>query len=176
MDKIKIGVVTASDRASAGIYDDISGKAIMDTFNEYLLNDAEYIYRCIPDEQKIIEDTLLELADMKCDIIVTTGGTGPAPRDVTPEATEAVCSKMLPGFGEQMRAISLQYVPTAILSRQTAGICQNSLIVNLPGKPKSIRECLDAVFPAIPYCIDLIGGSYIVANEEVIKIFRPKSK
>jgi molybdopterin adenylyltransferase len=176
MDKIKIGVVTASDRASAGIYDDISGKAIMDTFNEYLLNDVEYIYRCIPDEQKIIEDTLRELADMKCDIIVTTGGTGPAPRDVTPEATEAVCSKMLPGFGEQMRAVSLQYVPTAILSRQTAGICQNSLIINLPGKPKSIRECLDAVFPAVPYCIDLIGGNYMEANEDVIKIFRPKSK
>ncbi len=176
MDKIKIGVVTTSDRASAGIYEDISGKAIMDTFNDYLLNEQEYIYRCIPDEQSIIEDTLKELANQKCDIIVTTGGTGPAPRDVTTEATEAVCQKLLPGFGEQMRAVSLQYVPTAILSRQTAGICQESLIVNLPGKPKSIRECLDAVFPAIPYCIDLIGGSYIEANEEVIKIFRPKSK
>ena len=174
MDKIKIGVVTTSDRASAGIYEDISGKAIMDTFNEYLLNEVEYVYRCIPDEQKIIEETLLELADMKCDIIVTTGGTGPAPRDVTTEATEAVCSKILPGFGEQMRAVSLQYVPTAILSRQTAGICKESLIVNLPGKPKSIRECLDAVFPAIPYCIDLIGGNYMVANEDVIKVFRPK--
>ena len=176
MDKIKVGVVTTSDRASAGIYEDISGKAIMDTFNDYLQNEVEYIYRCIPDEQKIIEDTLLELASMKCDIIVTTGGTGPAPRDVTTEATEAVCSKMLPGFGEQMRAISLQYVPTAILSRQSAGICKESLIVNLPGKPKSIRECLDAVFPAVPYCIDLIGGSYMIANEDVIKIFRPKSK
>jgi len=176
LDKIKIGVVTTSDRASAGIYEDISGKAIMDTFNDYLLNEQEYIYRCIPDEQSIIEDTLKELANQKCDIIVTTGGTGPAPRDVTTEATEAVCQKLLPGFGEQMRAVSLQYVPTAILSRQTAGICQESLIVNLPGKPKSIRECLDAVFPAIPYCIDLIGGSYIEANEEVIKIFRPKSK
>jgi len=174
MDKIKIGVVTTSDRASAGIYEDISGKAIMDTFNDYLLNEVEYIYRCIPDEQKIIEETLLELADMKCDIIVTTGGTGPAPRDVTTEATEAVCSKILPGFGEQMRAVSLKYVPTAILSRQTAGICKESLIVNLPGKPKSIRECLDAVFPAIPYCIDLIGGNYMVANEDVIKVFRPK--
>jgi molybdopterin adenylyltransferase len=148
----------------------------MDTFNDYLQNEVEYIYRCIPDEQKIIEDTLLELASMKCDIIVTTGGTGPAPRDVTTEATEAVCSKMLPGFGEQMRAVSLQYVPTAILSRQTAGICNGSLIINLPGKPKSIRECLDAVFPAVPYCIDLIGGHYMEANEAVIKIFRPKSK
>ncbi len=177
MDRIKIGVVTTSDRASAGIYEDISGKAIMDTFGDYLLNETEYVYRCIPDEQSIIEETLLELAkDEKCDIIVTTGGTGPAPRDVTTEATEAVCSKLLPGFGEQMRAVSLQYVPTAILSRQTAGICEESLIVNLPGKPKSIRECLDAVFPAIPYCIDLIGGSYMVANEEVITIFRPKGK
>ena len=176
MDKIKIGVVTTSDRASAGIYEDISGRAIMETFNEYLLNEIEYIYRCIPDEQDIIEKTLLELANMKCDIIVTTGGTGPAPRDVTPEATEAVCSKMLPGFGEQMRAVSLKYVPTAILSRQSAGICKNSLIVNLPGKPKSIKECLEAVFPAIPYCIDLIGGNYMVANEEVIKAFRPKGE
>ncbi len=177
MDRIKIGVVTTSDRASAGIYEDISGKAIMDTFGDYLLNETEYVYRCIPDEQSIIEETLLELAkDEKCDIIVTTGGTGPAPRDVTTEATEAVCSKLLPGFGEQMRAVSLQYVPTAILSRQTAGICEESLIVNLPGKPKSIRECLDAVFPAIPYCIDLIGGSYMVANEEVITVFRPKGK
>jgi len=176
MDIIKVGVVTTSDRASAGIYEDISGKAIMDTFNDYLLNKVEYIYRCIPDEQSIIEDTLKELANAKCDIIVTTGGTGPAPRDVTTEATEAVCSKMLPGFGEQMRAVSLQYVPTAILSRQSAGICQESLIVNLPGKPKSIRECLDAVFPAIPYCIDLIGGSYMEANEDIIKIFRPKGK
>ncbi len=176
MDRIKIGVVTTSDRASAGIYEDISGKAIMNTFNEYLLNDIEYIYRCIPDEQNIIEDTLKELANEKCDIIVTTGGTGPSPRDVTTEATEAVCSKILPGFGEQMRAVSLKYVPTAILSRQTAGVCNQSLIVNLPGKPKSIRECLDAVFPAIPYCIDLIGGSYMVANEEVIKVFRPKGK
>jgi len=176
MDIIKIGVVTTSDRASSGIYEDISGKAIMDTFNEYLLNETEYIYRCIPDEQKIIEETLLELAkEEKCDIIVTTGGTGPAPRDVTTEATEVVCQKLLPGFGEQMRAVSLQYVPTAILSRQTAGICKESLIVNLPGKPKSIRECLDAVFPAIPYCIDLIGGSYMEANGEIIKIFRPKS-
>lgn len=177
MQSIKIGVVTTSDRASQGIYEDISGRAIMDTFNDYLLNDIEYTYRCIPDEQAVIEETLKELAsEYACDIIVTTGGTGPAPRDVTTEATEAVCQKMLPGFGEQMRAVSLQYVPTAILSRQSAGICESSLIVNLPGKPKSIRECLDAVFPAIPYCIDLIGGSYMEANEDVIKIFRPKGK
>ncbi|MBN2767965.1 MAG: molybdopterin adenylyltransferase, partial [Campylobacterales bacterium] len=109
-----------------------------------------------------------------CDLIVTTGGTGPAPRDVTPEATEAVCQKMLPGFGELMRSISLRYVPTAILSRQSAGVCEKSLIVNLPGKPKSIRECLEAVFPAIPYCLDLIGARYIEADERNIKIFRPK--
>ena len=176
MDKIKVGVLTASDRASAGIYDDISGVAIMDTLKEYLQNEVEFIYRCIPDEQKEIEKSLKELADIECDLIVTTGGTGPTPRDVTPEATEAVCQKMMPGFGELMRQVSLKYVPTAILSRQTAGICNKSLIINLPGKPKSIRECLDAVFPAVPYCIDLIGGSYMVTDESVIKAFRPKGK
>jgi molybdopterin adenylyltransferase len=177
LDRIKIGVVTASDRASAGIYEDISGKAIMDIMKEYLKNDFEIVYRCIADEQKEIEDTLIELCDeQNCALVVTTGGTGPAKRDVTPEATEAVCEKILPGFGEQMRAVSLQYVPTAILSRQMAGIRGNSLIINLPGKPKSIKECLDAVFPAVPYCIDLIGGPYIVTNEEVIKAFRPKGK
>ncbi|MEY3002225.1 MAG: hypothetical protein RLZZ428_600 [Pseudomonadota bacterium] len=176
MDKIKIGVVTTSDRASQGIYEDISGVAIMDTMKAYLKNECEYLYRCIPDEQALIEKTLLELAAQNCDLIVTTGGTGPAIRDVTTEATENVCQKLLPGFGEQMRAVSLQYVPTAILSRQTAGICNGSLIINLPGKPKSIRECLDAVFPAVPYCIDLIGGGYMQAHEEVIKIFRPKAK
>jgi len=177
MDKLKIGVVTTSDRASQGIYEDISGMAIMDTMKDYLLNECEYEYRCIPDEQSIIETTLIELSrDKHCDLIVTTGGTGPAIRDVTTEATENVCQKLLPGFGEQMRAVSLQYVPTAILSRQTAGICNGSLIINLPGKPKSIRECLDAVFPAVPYCIDLIGGHFMEANEEVIKIFRPKAK
>ncbi len=177
MDKIKIGVVTASDRASAGIYEDISGKAIMETMQEYLKNDFTIVYRCIPDERQEIEKALKELCDEEgCALVVTTGGTGPAPRDVTPEATEAVCEKILPGFGEQMRAVSLQYVPTAILSRQTAGIRGKSLIINLPGKPKSIRECLDAVFPAVPYCIDLIGGPRIETNEEVIKAFRPKGK
>jgi molybdopterin adenylyltransferase len=177
MDKIKIGVVTTSDRASQGIYEDISGVAIMDTMKEYLRNECEYVYRCIPDEQSIIETTLINLSrDENCDLIVTTGGTGPAPRDVTTEATENVCQKLLPGFGEQMRAVSLQYVPTAILSRQTAGICNAALIINLPGKPKSIRECLDAVFPAVPYCIDLIGGAFMEADENVIKIFRPKAK
>ncbi|NKQ41400.1 MAG: molybdopterin adenylyltransferase [Sulfurovum sp.] len=177
MDKIKIGVITTSDRASQGIYEDISGVAIMDTMKEYLLNECEYEYRCIPDEQSIIESTIVELCrDKKCDLVVTTGGTGPAKRDVTTEATERVCQKLLPGFGELMRSVSLQYVPTAILSRQTAGICNDSLVINLPGKPKSIRECLDAVFPAVPYCIDLIGGGYMETNEEVIKTFRPKEK
>ncbi len=176
MDKIRVGVVTASDRASAGIYEDISGTAIMDTLKEYLLNELEFLYRCVPDEQPEIEAALKELVKEGCDLIVTTGGTGPAPRDVTPEATEAVCDKMLPGFGELMRQVSLKYVPTAILSRQSAGVCEKSLIINLPGKPKSIRECLDAVFPAVPYCIDLIGGRYMEANEGVIEVFRPKSK
>jgi len=176
MQTIKIGIITASDRASAGIYEDISGVAIKETMEEYLKNPLEFEYRCIADEQDMIEKTMTELIELKCDLIVTTGGTGPAPRDVTPEATQNVCDKMLPGFGEQMRAVSLQYVPTAILSRQSAGIKDNSLIINLPGKPKSIRECLDAVFPAVPYCIDLIGGNFMEADEEVIKIFRPKGK
>jgi molybdopterin adenylyltransferase len=174
MDKVKIGILTASDRASKGIYEDISGVAIIDTMKDYLLNEFEEVYRCIPDEQDVIEQTLIELQELGCDLIVTTGGTGPAPRDVTPEATENVCEKMLPGFGELMRQVSLQYVPTAILSRQSAGIRGKSLIINLPGKPKSIRECLDAVFPAVPYCIDLIGGAYLECNEEIIKVFRPK--
>ena len=174
MDRVKIGILTASDRASKGIYEDISGMAIIDTMKAYLKNEFDEEYRCIPDEQDVIEKTLIELEELGCDLIVTTGGTGPAVRDVTPEATEAVCQKMLPGFGELMRQVSLQYVPTAILSRQSAGIRNKSLIINLPGKPKSIRECLDAVFPAVPYCIDLIEGAYMECDEEVIKIFRPK--
>ena len=173
--ELKIGVITVSDRASAGIYEDISGKAIIDTLKEYIKDSWTEVYRLIPDEQHIIEATMRDLADNEnCSLIVTTGGTGPALRDVTPEATEEVCEKMMPGFGELMRHVSLKYVPTAILSRQTAGIRGKSLIVNLPGKPKSIRECLDAVFPAIPYCCDLIGGAYIETNEEVMKAFRPK--
>lgn len=171
---IKIGVITASDRASAGIYEDISGVAIQDTMKDYLKSEHEIVYRCIPDVQSTIEATMIELCDTGCCLVVTTGGTGPALRDVTPEATENVCEKMMPGFGELMRQVSLKYVPTAILSRQTAGIRGSSLIINLPGKPKSIRECLDAVFPAVPYCIDLIGGDYLECNEEVIKAFRPK--
>ena len=172
---IKIGILTASDRASAGIYEDLSGQAIIDTLNDYLKSPWREIYEVIPDDQESIENALIEMADKEgCCLIVTTGGTGPAKRDVTPEATESVCDKMMPGFGELMRQVSLKYVPTAILSRQTAGIRGKTLIVNLPGKPKSIRECLDAVFPAIPYCIDLLEGPYIECNEDVIKPFRPK--
>ena len=172
---IKIGILTASDRASAGIYEDLSGPAIIETLNEYLTSAWQPVHRVIPDDRAVVEQNLIELADDEgCCLIVTTGGTGPAPRDLTPEATEAVCDKMMPGFGELMRQVSLQYVPTAILSRQTAGIRGKSLIVNLPGKPKSIRECLDAVFPAIPYCIDLIEGPRLETDEAVIKAFRPK--
>lgn len=175
--KAKIGIVTTSDRASAGVYQDLSGAAIMDTLKAYLQSGWEPVYRLIPDDQATIEDTLKDLADQeRCCLIVTTGGTGPAARDVTPEATENVCAKMLPGFGELMRQVSLKYVPTAILSRQTAGIRGSSLIINLPGKPKSIRECLDAVFPAVPYCIDLLEGPYLECNPEVIQAFRPKTK
>ena len=175
MSKAKIGIVTVSDRASAGIYEDLSGKAIIDTLNAYLTSAWEPVYQVIPDEQDQIEATLIRLADEEhCCLIVTTGGTGPAKRDVTPEATEAVCDRMMPGFGELMRAESLKFVPTAILSRQTAGLRDDTLIVNLPGKPKSIRECLDAVFPAIPYCIDLMEGPYLECDEAIIKPFRPK--
>jgi len=174
---IKIGVITVSDRASKGEYDDLSGPSIIETLNDYLTTNWEPIYQVIPDEQKTIENTIKQMADeLCCALIVTTGGTGPALRDVTPEATESVCEKMLPGFGELMRQVSLQYVPTAILSRQTAGIRGKSLVINLPGKPKSIRECLDAVFPAVPYCIDLINGPYLETDEQVIKAFRPKPK
>lgn len=177
-DKIaKIGIITASDRASKGIYEDISGKAIIDTMNDYLTSSWESVYRCVEDDQQTLEETMKDLVDNEgCCLVVTTGGTGPAKRDVTPEATEAVCDRMMPGFGELMRAESLKFVPTAILSRQTAGLRGSSLIVNLPGKPKSIRECLDAVFPAIPYCIDLMEGPYLECNEDVIKPFRPKKK
>jgi len=174
---IKIGIVTVSDRASAGIYEDISGKAIEDTLNAYLTSVWEKVYKVIPDEQKVIEQTIIDMVDNEnCCLVITTGGTGPAKRDVTPEATEAVCDRMMPGFGELMRAESLKFVPTAILSRQTAGLRASSLVVNLPGKPKSIRECLDAVFPAIPYCIDLMQGPFLECNEEVIKPFRPNKK
>lgn len=173
---IRIGIINVSDRASQGIYEDIPGKAIVQTLSEYLISPWEKVYSVIPDEQDIIEMTLIEMADVKnCCLIITSGGTGPAKRDVTPEATEAVCDKMMPGFGELMRMESLKYVPTAILSRQTAGIRNNTLIVNLPGKPKAIRQCLDAVFPAIPYCVELLEGPIMECNTEVIKVFRPVS-
>lgn len=177
MSTINIGIITVSDRASAGIYEDLSGKSIIDTLNEYLTSDWEAVYEVIPDEQEIIEKTIIDMVDNRaCCLVVTTGGTGPAKRDVTPEATEAVCDRMMPGFGELMRAESLKYVPTAILSRQTAGLRGSSLIINLPGKPKAVRECMDAVFPAVPYCIDLMDGPYLEFNEEVLKPFRPKKK
>jgi len=173
---IRIGIINVSDRASLGIYEDLPGKAIVQTLNEYLLSPWQKEYTIIPDEQDIIEMTLIEMADVKnCCLIVTSGGTGPTKRDVTPEATEAVCDKMMPGFGELMRMESLKYVPTAILSRQTAGIRNKTLIVNLPGKPKSIRQCLNAVFPAIPYCIELLEGPRLECNPEVMKAFRPVS-
>ncbi len=172
---IRIGIINVSDRASKGIYEDIPGKAIVQTLNDYLKSSWEQVYAVVPDEQSQIEQTLIDMADLRnCCLIITSGGTGPAKRDVTPEATEAVCNKMMPGFGELMRTKSLTYVPTAILSRQTAGIRNQTLIVNLPGSPKAIRQCLDAVFPAIPYCIDLLEGPFIECNEEVMKPFRPQ--
>jgi molybdopterin adenylyltransferase len=172
---VRIGILTISDRASRGIYEDRGGPAIRDCLTEILSCSWEAVPQVIPDEQPLIENTLKQLCDQEgCCLVVTTGGTGPARRDVTPEATEAVCDKLLDGFGELMRAVSLQVVPTAILSRQIAGIRGKTLIVNLPGKPSAIRDCLLAVFPAIPYCIDLIEGPYLITNEAVVKAFRPK--
>ena len=172
----RIGIVTVSDRASRGQYQDLGGPAIRDCLAEILSCPWEAVARLIPDERPLIEQTLKELCDQEnCCLVVTTGGTGPARRDVTPEATEAVCDKLLDGFGELMRAVSLKVVPTAILSRQIAGIRGESLIINLPGKPAAIRECLLAVFPAVPYCIDLIEGPYLTTNEGVVKAFRPRT-
>jgi len=174
---IRIGIVTVSDRASLGVYQDLGGPAINNLLHEILSCNFETVAKIIPDEQPLIESTLKELCDVeKCCLVVTTGGTGPAKRDVTPEATEAVCDKILDGFGEQMRAISLKIVPTAILSRQIAGIRCSSLIINLPGKPSAIRDCLLAVFPAIPYCIDLIDGPFLTTHESIVVAFRPKKK
>ncbi len=164
-----------SDRASRGEYEDLPGKEVRRLMELWLSCLWEAVYEVVPDEQNLIEKRLVHMADKaSCCLIITTGGTGPAERDVTPEATMAVSEKLLPGFGEQMRQVSLQYVPTAILSRQTAGIRGKTLIINLPGKPKSIQECLEAVIPAIPYCIDLIGGPYLETNEKYMKVFRPK--
>jgi len=173
----KIGFITVSDRASRGEYEDLGGPAMQVWFTRILSSEWQAVSRVIPDEQKVIEDTLKELADNEgCCLIVTTGGTGPAVRDVTPEATEEVCEKMMPGFGELMRQESLKFVPTAILSRQTAGVRGKSLMINLPGKPSAIDDCLNAVFPAVPYCIDLIEGPYLEADPEQCKVFRPKKK
>ncbi len=171
-----IGVVNVSDRASAGVYEDAPGKACLALLREWIATPFREEYAVVPDEQPLIEQTLRRMVDVGgCSLVVTTGGTGPAPRDVTPEATVAVCDRLLPGFGEQMRAVSLRYVPTAILSRQTAGLRGRCLIVNLPGRPKSIRENLETVFPAIPYCIDLAGGAFIETRPERMAVFRPKA-
>ena len=172
---ILIGVVTVSDRASRGVYEDKGGPGIETAIRELLASPWRPVRRLVPDERSNIETALVELADVeRCPLILTTGGTGPSPRDVTPEATEAVCDRVLPGFGEVMRTTSLVEVPTAILSRQIAGTRGSSLIINLPGKPTAIRTCLDAVFAAVPYCIDLIGGPRLETNPEFCVAFRPK--
>ena len=171
---VKIGVINISDRASAGAYEDTPGQAAVALLREWVATPFEVDYRVLPDEQTVIEAELRRMADEAgCALIVTTGGTGPAPRDVTPEATAAVCGKMLPGFGELMRAESLKHVPTAILSRQTAGLRGRTLIVNLPGRPKAIRENLAAVFPAIPYGLELAGGPRLETNAAVMPAYRP---
>src|SRR5690349_23550809 len=183
-DTIKIGLVSISDRASKGVYRDQGIPALEEWFAQALTSPWTVITRLIPDEQPVIEATLKELADEeRCHLVLTTGGTGPAPRDVTPEATLAVADKVMPGFGEQMRQISLRFVPTAILSRQVAVIRGRALVINLPGQPKSIAETLEGlpsagvhgIFSAVPYCVDLIGGPYIETHEAVVKAFRPKS-
>ena len=187
-DELRIGLVSISDRASSGVYKDEGIPALQEFFTRALTSPWKMETRLVPDERQMIETTLVQLVDSAgCHLVLTTGGTGPARRDVTPEATLAVADKEMPGFGEQMRRISLEFVPTAILSRQVAVIRKNSLIINLPGQPKSIRETLEGlkdkdgktlvpgIFAAVPYCIDLIGGPYIETNEDVIKAFRPKS-
>jgi len=175
-DELLIGLVSISDRASSGVYADQGLPALQEWFGAAIASPWQMVTRLIPDEQAVIEETLKELVDQAhCHLVLTTGGTGPAPRDVTPEATLAVADKVMPGFGEQMRQVSLKYVPTAILSRQVGVIRKQALIINLPGQPKAIKETLDGVFAAVPYCIDLIGGPYIETHENVIKAFRPKS-
>jgi molybdopterin adenylyltransferase len=186
-DTVRIGIVSISDRASSGVYEDKGLPALQEWLTQALQNPLQFEARLIPDEQAIISQTLIELVDAGCALVLTTGGTGPSPRDVTPEATLAVADKEMPGFGEQMRQISLRFVPTAILSRQTAVIRGKSLIINLPGQPKSITETLgglktelgevlvNGIFAAVPYCIDLIGGPYLQTREAFCKAFRPKS-
>jgi molybdopterin adenylyltransferase len=177
LDSARIGIITVSDRASRGEYEDLGGPAIQAYFDDVLASPWTPLRRIVSDEQSLIEQELVHLCDgEECCLVVTTGGTGPALRDVTPEATIAVCEKMMPGFGEAMRAVSLKKVPTAILSRQTAGIRGRSLIVNLPGQPRAIHECLDAVMPAIPYCIDLLEGPFLETVPERVKAFRPRPK
>ncbi|MEO7997612.1 MAG: molybdopterin adenylyltransferase [Gemmatimonadaceae bacterium] len=173
--QISIGILTVSDRASAGVYEDKSGAAIRDVLTRWVASEWKAEYRVIPDEQPLIEATMREMCDqLHCSLIVTTGGTGPAPRDVTPEATMAVCDRLLPGFGEQMRAVSVRTVPTAILSRQLAGTRGSTLIINLPGKPAAIEECLSAVFAAIPYCVKLIGGPWMESTNAAPTAHIPK--
>lgn len=173
--QITFGILTVSDRASRGVYDDLSGVAIRETLTRWVKSPWREEYRLVPDEQPDIERALVELSDTcGCCLIVTTGGTGPSPRDVTPEATVAVCDRLLPGFGEQMRAVSVRTVPTAILSRQVAGTRGATLIINLPGKPRAIEECLAAVFAAVPYCVDLIGGPKIESTSAAPAVFRPQ--
>jgi molybdopterin adenylyltransferase len=177
MASARIGILTVSDRASAGVYADESGPAIAEVMGEFLTSPWEAVVRIVPDGVESVRDAIVALVDADgCDLVLTTGGTGPAPRDLTPEATEAACEKMMPGFGELMRLKSLEQVPTAILSRQTAGIRGKALVINLPGKPSSIRTTLMAVFPAVPYCLDLIGAARLETNPEVVKAFRPGSK
>ena len=187
LERVRIGIVSISDRASSGVYEDKGLPALRDWLGRALRNPIDWEPRLIADEQALISQTLIELVDLGCDLVLTTGGTGPAKRDVTPEATLAVADKEMPGFGEQMRQISLRFVPTAILSRQVAVIRNKSLIVNLPGQPKSIAETLEGlkdeqgealvhgIFAAVPYCVDLIGGPYIETDDAVCKAFRPKS-
>lgn len=173
----KIGIITVSDRASSGEYEDLSGPAIETALREFLATPCEYEIRVVPDEIPQIVSAVREYVDEGCALICTTGGTGPSPRDVTPEAMEQILEKELRGFGELMRKASLDAgVPTAILSRQTAGLVRSTLVVNMPGKPNSIRTCLDAIFPAVPYCIELAGGPYLEGNPEVVQVFRPKKK
>lgn len=172
----RIGILTVSDRASRGEYEDRGGPGINDYLSRVLVSAWVPDFIVVPDEQDDIEQAITELASRGCCLVLTTGGTGPADRDVTTEATEAACAKLLPGFGEAMRAASLQVVPTAILSRQTAGICDGALVINLPGQPKAIAECLDAVFAAVPYCVDLIDGPYLETDPDHIVAFRPRSK
>ena len=170
----RFGVLTASDRASKGEYNDLSGPAIVGFLEEALTSKWEVERRLVEDERESIEAALIDLIDNHgCSVVITTGGTGPSQRDLTPEATENVCEKILPGFGEQMRAVSMRHVPTAMLSRQMAGIRGSSLVINLPGSPRSIREIMDSVFAAVPYCVDLIGGPYITTDPEVVDSFRP---